>query len=311
MDNSTLMDYKIDNGEINITPVPAGMRTNILDSGILICSYYVGVKSGPRQSGVPTPRMFPFAIITQMTAGRGLYWNEHGGSREILPGQWITATPNFKQSYFGYKGNFIEDSIGFTGKTVHALIDAGIIKNGCFNFASERFLLPIIDKLRESTTASYLEANSMLLNLLFEIYHHSRSEQAVESRAHSALESLLKEIKRAPAKWWTVSEMAEFCNISENYLRKIFKDKLGVSPKNYIDNLRMNRAVEMLAISNRPISEIAADLGYLDTYHFIRRFSQIMGSSPARYRKQLRINAIGIKNSICERDLPATKNVLH
>jgi two-component system response regulator YesN len=81
--------------------------------------------------------------------------------------------------------------------------------------------------------------------------------------------------------------MAEYCNISENYLRTLFRKHTGLAPKEYIDNLKMNRAVEMLNNPKMKIYEIAERLGYIDNYHFIRRFTKILGQSPGKYRKTM------------------------
>ncbi len=280
------MNRKNNCGEVNPSPIPAGLRGQILNSGLLIHVYYEGVPSKPRISPEPTPRIFPYMVITQLIGGRGFYWNNQTPLCEIKPGQWITATDTEENSYFGYKDEFIEDSISFSGSLPTALTQSGILKNGLFDFARERRLLPIIQKLRESTTAAYLEANSMLISLLFEIHHAARESNP--SSVQTDFNRLLREIKRDMTHWWTVEDMAAFCNVSENYLRRVFHENTGMSPKNYLDNLRMNRAAELLTGTTQSISDIAAQLGYMDAYHFIRRFSQIMALPPARYRKNFR-----------------------
>mgnify|MGYP000936397791 CR=1 FL=1 len=286
MDKSTQIDRKNKQGEINPSPIPAELRPRILDSGLLIRSYYEGVPSRGRETPEPVPRVFSYMVLTQMIGGRGLYWNAQSGSREIRPGQWICVTSHYESSYFGYQDSFIEDSISFLGGTATALATNGIIKNGLFDFGKERRLLPIIHKLRESTAAAFLEANAMLVSLLFEFHHAARENNP--SPALTDFNRLLQEIKRNMGRWWTVGEMAEFCNISENYLRRIFHEHTGVSPKSYLDNLRMNRAAELLTGTRRSIPDIAKQLGYMDPYHFIRRFSQLMAIPPARYRKNFR-----------------------
>jgi len=133
---------------------------------------------------------------------------------------------------------------------------------------------------------TFLEANNMLCSLLFEIHNSTRNRNSRISTRSIQFDSLLREIRRDMSRWWTVSDMAAFCNISENYLRRLFQEQTGASPKHYIDNLRITRAAEILTSTDRSIADIASSLGYLDTYHFIRRFSQVMGIPPARYRRQ-------------------------
>ncbi len=277
------MTGKNNKSEFNPSPIPVSIRKEILNSGLLICLYYDGVPHPGRETPEPRPRTFRYMVITQMIAGRGIYWNPQVGSCEVKPGQWIVGTQKMANSYFGYKGSFTEDSIAFYGPAVTALEEAGVIRNGLFTYSGDRLLLPIIQKLREATTISILEANSMLINLIFDMYHVTG--QAGDNSLRPAFDNLIREMKRDMSHWWTVSEMADFCNISENYLRRMFHKYLGVAPKIYLDNLRMNRAAELLSGTELSIGQIAEQLGYVDTYHFIRRFSQLMAIPPARYRK--------------------------
>jgi AraC-like DNA-binding protein len=85
-------------------------------------------------------------------------------------------------------------------------------------------------------------------------------------------------------RWWTVEEMAKECDMSVNHMRNLFKEQTGLSPKTFIENLKMRRAAERLSNTLEPISSIAADFSYLDPYHFSRVFKRIMGMSPKQYR---------------------------
>ncbi len=122
----------------------------------------------------------------------------------------------------------------------------------------------------------------MLQQLLLDLYReNTRSDTGTPQH----LQLLLKELHAAPGKWWTVEEMAEYCNICPNHLRTLFKAATGMTPKHYVDRLKMNKAGELLCSTRLKIHEIADFLGYVDHYHFIRRFSACVGVPPARYRK--------------------------
>ena len=78
--------------------------------------------------------------------------------------------------------------------------------------------------------------------------------------------------------------MAELCNLSENQFRRVFNQHTGMSPKRYVDKLRMQQACEILSSTVSPIAEVAHQFGYSDPYHFSRRFKDIIGLSPENYR---------------------------
>ena len=277
--------------EINISPVPSGFRDLVIKSGMHICSYYENVPSGIRNEAKKVykkenMRRFPYFVLTHLVGGDGVYANDNLGKWvDMKPGWGVLASPFGFNAYGGKTQRFIEDSIAFDGKTAHVLFESGIIKDGLIYIGKERRLLPTINKLREGTVSALLEANVMLQSLLFKLNHEQTSKQSLFS-THK-VELLLQRIQDNPAEWWTVSEMAEYCNISENYLRTLFRKHTGLAPKEYIDNLKMNRAVEMLNNPRIKIYEIAERLGYVDNYHFIRRFTRVLGQSPGKYRKTM------------------------
>jgi len=231
-------------------------------------------------------RKFPYFVLTHLISGDGVYASEDLRKWVDMKAGWgVIATPFDYNNYGGKSKSFIEDSIAFDGSLAYVLFEAGIIRNGLIYIGKERRLLPVINKLREGTVSALLEANVLLQSLLFKLNREQASQHGPVN--DHKIERLLQRIQDNPAKWWTVAEMAEYCNISENYLRTLFRKHTGLAPKEYIDNLKMNRAVEMLNNPKMKIYEIAERLGYVDNYHFIRRFTKVVGQSPGKYRKTM------------------------
>ena len=83
-----------------------------------------------------------------------------------------------------------------------------------------------------------------------------------------------------------VSHLAELCNISEVYFRRLFKLYVGMSPTEYRQKLRLERACEYLKHSTSTISEIAETLGYIDATYFAKVFKEHFGITPLNYRKR-------------------------
>ena len=287
MEKSTQMDCKKRTGEINTSPVPAALKDQMLRSGLWICSYYEAVRCSSlfSRENLET-HAFPFFVITQMLNHKGFYCTSSSQIQKTSQGALMVAVPGKMIKYGSFEEYFTEDSIAFMGNTAEIMMRNGVISHGLYDLGTERRLLPIINKLREATMPAFLEANNMLCSLLFEIHHSLRCRNSRISTRDVQFDALLREIRRDMSKWWTVSDMAAFCNISENYLRRLFQKQTGTSPKHYIDSLRITRAAEILTATDRSIADIASSLGYLDSYHFIRRFSQVMGIPPARYRRQ-------------------------
>jgi AraC-like DNA-binding protein len=75
---------------------------------------------------------------------------------------------------------------------------------------------------------------------------------------------------------------------SRVHLTRLFKKHLGLSTREWLQNTRMNYAKLMLDITEKPVYEIAGDIGYIDPYHFSAAFHRATGISPTSFRKQCR-----------------------
>ena len=73
------------------------------------------------------------------------------------------------------------------------------------------------------------------------------------------------------------------CSITPGYFRSIFKSFYGVSPKSYINGLKIARAKELLASGMYSVTEAAVMSGYTDMSHFSREFKKVVGITPKNY----------------------------
>lgn len=81
-------------------------------------------------------------------------------------------------------------------------------------------------------------------------------------------------------------------NISKNmylspvYISKIFKEETGTSPINYLIQIRLEKAKQILENNTIPINMVAKAVGYEDAYYFSKLFKKYYGMSPSTYGKQ-------------------------
>ena len=84
----------------------------------------------------------------------------------------------------------------------------------------------------------------------------------------------------------TMSALADYLHISSVTLAVEFKNKMGIRPSDYLANLRMEQARELLVTTNMLIREISLSVGYEDDHVFTRRFKKYTGKTPGQYREE-------------------------
>lgn len=80
--------------------------------------------------------------------------------------------------------------------------------------------------------------------------------------------------------------MAEAMECSVGHLSRLFKQKLNISPIQYLGQIRMERAAHLLVHTSATLQQIAEQIGYPDAHSLSRTFKKIKGLSPIRYKKE-------------------------
>lgn len=104
----------------------------------------------------------------------------------------------------------------------------------------------------------------------------------------------------------SLEELAGVAHFSPFHFHRVFRGMVGESVKSHIRRLRLERAANMLALSDRPVTDIALDAGYEAHAAFTRAFRAVFGESPSSYRKAARARlAAGMRE-----DAPRSSEIL-
>ena len=250
----------------------------------------------PRQLGEFMPgaknrvlRRYEFYSISHLLEGEGVYYfEETGETKPIRAGQVVIVTPGTVHRYGGTGSGFTESFLVFTGPIADDLRANGIVSNGIFEMGTTPRLNKVLELASDPSVASQVQASITLQQILIDI--HNVNELLQPSEEHPLLVQLIEEIKCTSERWWTVSEMAAYCKMSEAHFRPLFRRYTGQSPKRYVDEYKIRRSAEFLCSGHLTVHEVAERFGYQDPYHFSRRFKQIMGFSPDQYRSSFNRN---------------------
>lgn len=86
----------------------------------------------------------------------------------------------------------------------------------------------------------------------------------------------------------SMQKLADTVGLSPVYCGAIFRKSQGMTIAQYTNQLRIQRAVELIENDHDTIKQIAGLCGFNDVYYFSKTFKRIMGSSPAQHRKSQR-----------------------
>jgi len=244
---------------------------------------YPDVSNGPRDNypTAPVRRMDCWCLshihsgrCRGYIAGHGYFRISSGNVVLIAPGiDNITANDN--------SPDYGEDFLLFGGGIFDQMKAEGLISTGYFWLGTQRRLTLIAELLRDVTASSRWRASIELQGLLLELVR-----QKPQSK-NNPVNALMEAIKTTPKHWWTLDEMANYCHLSRDQTRRLLKQQTGMTPKPYVEGVKLRRAAEELLGTNRRITEIAMEYGYRDPFHFSRRFNALFGVTPSRYREQL------------------------
>lgn len=83
----------------------------------------------------------------------------------------------------------------------------------------------------------------------------------------------------------TIAELAKLNNLSVSTFERLFKKEMGVSPMQYLLEVRLNKAKLLLGRTNMPLTEIANQCGFSSSAHLGSTFKSATGATPSEFRK--------------------------
>lgn len=109
---------------------------------------------------------------------------------------------------------------------------------------------------------------------------------SVESRAFSEMAAAYIE-KNCTNPQFKITQVAQAMGCSEVHLRRSFRRDFGMAPVDYVQRLKLEKALSLLHQTDYLISQIAEMVGYQNAYYFSSAFHRIVGCTPTEYRRRI------------------------
>lgn len=140
-----------------------------------------------------------------------------------------------------------------------------------------------------------LAVRERLSRLLFLLAKHrpaaekNPSEKALRDGAR--IKRMLQYIQEHYGRKLTLSEIAGSASLSEIECLRCFRAMIGCTPIQYVKQARVQRAAELLASTDRRISDIGAACGFQEMSYFAKAFRSLKGCTPGEFRRRLRLSS--------------------
>lgn len=148
-----------------------------------------------------------------------------------------------------------------------------------YNLQNPEYFYRRYEKIRQLSLleGSHFKIYSVFYEIISDLF---------ETVKWSVLNPATEYIKKYYGENITNEILAKQCGISEVYFRKLFAKQFGISPKQYILDLRINTAKQMLAEGVLKNTAISEKCGFSSPYHFSRLFKKKTGFTPTEYMKR-------------------------
>lgn len=145
------------------------------------------------------------------------------------------------------------------------------------------FRIGIMNLYNVSLHANWQDAFDYLYHVAENIF--PLKKQSAEKQTEDVVNQVKKYIVEHLGEDTSLYHLAEQVHFSQEYLLRIFKKKEGITILQYINDLKLSAAKQMLSDSELPIREIADQLGFASQGYFGRFFRNKMGLTPNAYRE--------------------------
>lgn len=253
-----------------------------------VCGHFVGMRTFDTTRDVPGDYLLIWVLRGELSASLdGRAWHARPGDLvSLAPGvaQWYVPVPRrdgWEWLWVHYGG----DAAG----ALHERLGGPVVPFGFDERVRERFgeLVAAASArgVRRGTRLRDLRLDSCLFSLFGLILDRTNRMAVTASRPLGAdLSELQEYVSEHLAEPITLADLAAYTGFSATHLTRLVRGQWGVPPMRYVARLRIARAADLLTVSPLSVAEVARAVGFVDPYHFSRRFKQITGHAPMHYR---------------------------
>ena len=249
------------------------------DIGMYYCGKRIGTKN--HVYGPEIRSHFLFVLVEKGTAV--LYRDEKniifkdGDILVMFPGErvYYVAQTDWYIKWIGVSGNQVYDILQTIGVTKEKPI---------FTPKKYKEISSIMSQLYDTKSDSSMFSKCRVQSLLYSFFSFLL-EEGCEKASVDPVDSALQIIKYNYNNNLNIKSIADSLFLDNAYFSRLFKNKVGTSPKKFILQTRMEKAKDLLKNTDHHIKDISITIGFNDPLYFSKMFYKTEGMTPSDYRE--------------------------
>jgi len=202
----------------------------------------------------------------------------------IHPGMWHDYAPDPETGWKEYW-------VMFNGKQARNLVTQVEIPRRApiIHYGEDKYLHYLFTQMMEVAAESPPFSDIIHSGLMLQMGALIQSRLQLQREQGNREESFIRRAKQRLAhvdeQPVDMQALAHELGVSYPHFRRVFKQSTGIPPQQYLLNLRINQAKQLMEGQDMKLSEVARSVGFDDPYYFSRLFKQKTGISPSLWRR--------------------------
>lgn len=226
------------------------------------------------------------AFVTDGTLG----YEKQGRTIQIKQGQiaYIAKGSIDKSSTYGCDAvSYIAVNFNFDASPASSRqnLPFGTVCSSKNAYRYEKLFREAVNEYSLGLPGSRTICNGILYQIIGQLYNDLVFDEITHKTVNKieiALDYLNRNYSHSDLK---ISEVAKMAGMSEKHFRRVFYDVYKKKPHEFLKDIRLNNAEQLLLNTSKPISDIAIRCGFSDVYSFSHCFKRYFGISPKAYKK--------------------------
>lgn len=202
----------------------------------------------------------------------------------IKPGEWHDYAPDFETGWKEYW-------VMFNGRQASRLVSHVELPRRApvIHLGEDKTLHHLFVEMMDVAATTPPLADVLHTSLVLQMAAHIQSRLQLQREQGDREESYIQLAKQRMAaeagQPLDLTRLAHELGVSYSHFRRAFKQSTGLPPHQYLLNLRINLAKQLMEEQDLKLNEVARQVGFEDGFYFSRLFKQKTGISPSQWRR--------------------------